>query len=269
MKSYIYNDKNNTDIKFSQSQNISVSVIIPVYNNEHIFKAVKSAYDQVNIIKEVIVIDDASTIDILSTLEEYKNRDDFTYIKNIKNQGVAISRNIGVKSARGDYIAYLDSDDLWDKNKLRKQLDKALEKNADIVCTGREIINENGITTGRIIHVKNEISYKNLLKHNSISCSSVLLKRKVALEYPMHDAHFHEDFINWLEITKSNRIIYGIDEPLLKYRLSPNGKSRNKLKSAYMTYMSYKMTGIINSKALMYTILHLVNGVIKYYKLHK
>lgn len=242
-----------------------ISIIIPVYNDrKNVVQAIKSAYEQIYVNKEIIIIDDASQDDIQNMLMEYLDNKDFTYIKLQSNQGVAAARNLGVSLAKGTYIAYLDSDDWWDKDKLYKQLQVAVKNDADIVCTGRELVYDNGILTGKIIHVENEISYDKLLLHNCISCSSVLIKRAIALKYPMHDDCYHEDFINWLEITKDNHIVYGIDEPLLKYRLSKGGKSRKKLKSIYMTFMSYKTVGISSIQAILYTMSHLLNGLKKY-----
>lgn len=249
----------------NNSFNIQVSVVIPVYNEgENLVEAIESALNQNGVIVEVIVIDDCSTQNIKVYMERYRENNNVVYIRNNINLGVAKSRNIGVKKARGNFIAYLDSDDWWDLDKLSKQLKIISNNNVDIVCTGRELALDNGALTGTIVHVNKVIEHRKLLKHNSIACSSVLMKRALALQYPMHDDQYHEDYINWLEITKRNYTVYGIDEPLLKYRLSLGGKSRNRLKSAYMTYKSYQIVGIGRVKAVMYTFSHIINGIIKY-----
>lgn len=248
------------------NSDIQVSVVIPVYNdNENLIKAINSALNQIDVLIEVIVVDDCSTQDLQKAIANFINMENFTYIRNIKNLGVAMSRNIGVTNARGRYIAYLDSDDWWDCNKLIKQVSLANDYDADIVCTGRELAMDNGKLTGKIIHVRSVIDYKNLLKHNSVSCSSVLIKRELAKKYPMHCDMYHEDLINWLEITRDNYKIYGIDEPLLKYRLSTGGKSRNRLKSMYMTYKSYRESGVDRVKSIRSTGSHILNAINKYH----
>lgn len=99
-------------------------------------------------------------------------------------------------------------------------------------CTARELMTPQGELTGRIIPVKEEITYRDLLHHNSINCSSVVLKTEVAKNYPMEHDDSHEDYITWLKILQKYKKACGIREPLLKYRLSNQGKSGNKLQSA-------------------------------------
>lgn len=241
-----------------------VSVVIPVYNcAQYIVKAIESAYMQ-NVSLEVIVINDNSSDNIEQVLSKYLHYDNFVYIKNNTNIGVAKSRNIGVKIAKGKFIAYLDSDDWWREDKLIKQLKLIKEKNCVLCYTARELVSETGISTGRVINVRDSINYSQLLLHNSISCSSVLVKKEVALNFPMEYSKYHEDFITWLKILKYNGQVYGIDEPLLLYRLSKKGKSRNKLKSIVMTFGGYRIIGISRSRAFILTCSHLLHGIIKY-----
>lgn len=245
---------------------IEVTVIIPVYNDgKNLIQAIESALKQKGVKVEIIVIDDHSSEDLHQILLPYIQMEHFVYIRNEKNLGVAQSRNIGLNNAKGEYIAYLDSDDWWDYDKLVKQLHVVEEGNADIVCTGRKLVRNNGVVTGRIIHVNNIIKYKDVIKHNSVACSSVLIRKELALRHPMHHDKYHEDYINWLEITREGHIIQGIDEPLLKYRLSAKGKSRNKLKSLLMTYESYRVIGINKISAFFYLVSHLLSGIKKYF----
>lgn len=259
---YISASNNLNGIKSSE---ILVSVIIPVYNDgENLIKAVDSAINQNGVHVEVIVIDDCSSQNIKMYLDKFEDLKNIIYFKNEINVGVANSRNIGVGLAKGNYIAYLDSDDWWDKDKLSKQLNIFEQTDVDLVCTGRELVLDNGVPTGKIIHVNDVLDYKAILKHNSIACSSVMMRRELALKYPMHHDKYHEDYINWLEITKASYRVCGIDEPLLKYRMSIGGKSRNRIKSAYMTYKTYKVVGVSRLNAAFCTLSHVLNGVIKY-----
>ena len=157
-----------------------VSVIMPVYNGEkYIKQAVDSVYEQ-GVSLELLVIDDGSTDHTKEVLSAYEGREDFQYIKNKQNMGAAGSRNRGVKLAKGDYIAFLDADDWWEKGKLKEQL-KRLEETGYVLCsTGRELIRSDGSSTGRTIPVKEKITYRELLKHNSINCSSVVIRTDVA-----------------------------------------------------------------------------------------
>ena len=217
-----------------------VSVVMPVYNGEkYIQKAVDSVLAQ-EVSLELIIIDDGSTDRTEEVLEKYKNHEEIRCLKNKKNTGVSGSRNRGVKEARGTYVAFLDADDWWEKDKLKKQI-ALLEETGCVLCsTGRELVQPDGRSAGKYIPVKEKITYRELLKHNSINCSSVLVRRDVIIRFPMEHDDSHEDYITWLKILKEYHYAAGINEPLLKYRLSVGGKSRNKLKSAIMTYRVYR-----------------------------
>lgn len=241
-----------------------VSVIMPVYNGEkYIKQAVDSVYAQ-NVDLELLVIDDGSTDETRTVLEPYMKRSDFRYLLNEKNMGAAGSRNRGVKAAAGEYVAFLDADDWWEEGKLAEQI-RVMEESGCVLCsTGRELMNPDGSSTGRYIPVKQRVTYKDLLRHNSINCSSVLLRRETALEFPMEYDDSHEDYITWLKILKKYGNAVGINKPYLKYRLSEGGKSRNKLKSAKMTYKVYRYSGFGRLKSGMYFISYAVNGIWKY-----
>lgn len=192
---------------------------------------------------ELLVIDDCSTDGTKEVLASYEGRKDFYYYRNQTNQGAASSRNRGIREARGRYIAFLDADDWWAEGKLKAQLE-LLERTGSVLCsTGRELMNPDGTSAGKYIPVKERISYRDLLSHNSINCSSVLVRREAALEYPMEHDDSHEDYLTWLKILKRYGPAAGINRPYLKYRLTEGGKSRNKWKSAVMTYRVYRYMG--------------------------
>ena len=183
-----------------------VSVVIPAYNCEKsIAKSIDSALIQ-DVSLEIIVIDDCSKDNLDEVMASYGDNDQIRYIKNKQNSGAAKTRNKGVKLAKGEYIAFLDADDYWDEGKLTKQL-RLMEETQTVLCsTARELMSSDGKLTGKIISVKPIITYKDLLKHNSINCSSVVVKTEVAKEFPMchEDSHedSHEDYITWLQILK-------------------------------------------------------------------
>lgn len=253
-----------------------VSVIIPAYNCEkYIGQAIDSVMKQT--IKEdieVIVIDDASKDgtrqSVQSYMNQYANMDlsdsirSISYHSNGKNMGVAEARNAGIRAAQGEYIAFLDADDWWESDKLEKEMTLMHQKDAIFVYSGRELMNPDGSSTGKIIGVPQKASYNSLLRTNYIPCSSVLIKTEAAREFYMCHDELHEDYILWLKVLKKYNSAYGINEPLLKSRMSAGGKSRNKLKSAKMHYGVYKYMGISKGKALWLFLCYAVNGVKKY-----
>ena len=244
---------------------IKVSVIIPAYNcANYISKAIDSALLQ-NVSLEVIVINDCSKDHLDDVMKKYAKNKRVKYVKNQQNLGAAATRNKGVNMAEGEYVAFLDGDDYWADAKLEKQL-KVLKETKTVICsTARELLTSEGVCTGRIIPVKNQITYRDLLKHNSINCSSVLIKTEVAKEFPMCHEDSHEDYIMWLNILKKYGKASAVNEPLLKYRLSDQGKSGSKFQSAKMTFKVYRYMGFGMFKSMLCFCSYALHGVWKYY----
>jgi len=244
-----------------------VSVVMASYNGaKYIDDSVNSVLIQ-NVPLELIFINDFSDDNTDEIIGDYlKKYDNIIYLKNEKSLGVAKTRNRGVSVSKGKYIAFLDVDDIWIKGKLKRQIDLIEKNNAVFSYTARELILDNGYDTKRFVPVFEKITYRQLLKTNSIPCSSVVLLKSVAEEFPMRNGNFHEDYLNWLQILNKYHVAYGINEPLLKYRLSPEGKSRNKIKSAVMTYRVHRGLNFNMFLAFYYTFYHLLNGIKKYSK---
>lgn len=243
-----------------------VSVIIPVYSgSSSLSRAIDSALCQ-KVSLEVIVINDCSPEDVDGVMTAYRDRPDVIYLKNERNLGAAETRNRGVREARGTYIAYLDADDRWAEGKLEQQL-AALEHTGDVLCaTARMQVRPDGTSTGRVIPVPERITYRQLLKHNCIACSSVLIRRQAALEFPMqHAQDSHEDYIMWLQLLRKYRTASGVNEPLLYYTASTTGKSGSKWQSALMTLQVYRHMGFGPVRSALCFCSYAVHGVWKHY----
>lgn len=243
-----------------------VSVVMPVHNGEKTIRAaVESVFRQDHIL-ELIVVDDRSTDGTQQILDEFGNDERLVRARSEEKLGAAGARNRGVSMARGKYVAFLDSDDEWADGKIARQVRLMENHRYSLCCTGRELLRSDGTRTGRIIGVRERISYRQLLRHNCVNCSSVLLRRETALRYPMEHEDSHEDYIAWLRIVRDEGEAAGINEPLLLYRLSSTGKSGNKLRSARMTYMVYRYIGFGRAGAFARFLCYAVNGVYKYTK---
>lgn len=241
-----------------------VSVVIPAYRcAQTLPQSIDSALAQ-DVPLEVLVIDDCPDDPVDRVMEQYREDPRVIYLRNPKNLGAAETRNRGIQMAKAPYVAFLDADDLWRPGKLKKQLN-ALERTGYVLCcTARELMNPQGVLTGKIIPVREEITYKDLLKHNCINCSSVLIRTDVIKAFPMSNAESHEDYITWLRVLQIHKNACGINEPLLQYRLSNTGKSGSKLKSAKMTFMVYRRMGFGFGKSLLCFCSYAFHGVSKY-----
>lgn len=245
---------------------VEVTVVIPAYNAAcYVDKAIESVLTQ-TVSCHILVINDASSDETLSVAKHYAKEypGQICVINNETNIGVAASRNCAVSQAKTEYIAFLDADDWWSTDKLELQLKKLRESRADVCYSGRELMTTAGKSTGKIVHVPEQTDYHRLLKGNVVPCSSVVMRREEALKYPMAHDELHEDYIVWLSMLRDGKQFVGIDQPLLKSRLGEDGKSRNKLKSAKMTYGVYRYMGIPVWKAIFYFMCYAAAGVAKY-----
>ena len=241
-----------------------ISVVMPVYNGEkYIRQAIESVLCQ-KVPLELIIVDDCSNDRTQEMVLGYLSAGNVFYYKNEKNEGAAFSRNYGSRLAKGAYIAFLDADDWWTEGKLEKQLERLKKTNAVLCCTARELIHPDGSSAGKVIPVREEITYKYLLSHNSIACSSVVAKAEAIREFPMEHEDSQEDYITWMRILRKYGSACGINEPMLKYRMSFHSKSGNKLKSAKMTFRAYRYMGFGLPKSLCLFVSYAVHGVIKY-----
>lgn len=256
-----------------------VSVIIPSYNSEkYIEETLKSVCAQTYPNFEVLVMNDCSQDRTAEIVDMYAEKDPRIHLINLPgNKGVSHARNQGVSMASGEWIAFLDSDDKWTKDKLEKQL-KLQEKlrakkpaieEPEFLFTGSSFIDENGEPLASVLHVPKHVDFSELLKQNIISCSSVLIRRSLMMKYPMPCSdQFHEDFATWLTILKNENIVaYGLDEPLLIYRVTRNSRSGNKCKAACMTFRAYRYVGLGIVKSVQYWLVYSFRSFKKYAKI--
>lgn len=243
-----------------------ISIIMPAYNCERfIEEAIISVIEQTYKLWELIVIDDGSKDDTVRIMSVLLNKDErIRFYKNEENQGVSATRNRGISLAKGDWIAFLDSDDIWDKKKLQKQLELLKNTEAEFLFTGSSYINEEGIYYQGQFEVPKKVTYKTLRTHNVVSCSSVLIKKRFFENIKMERDDIHEDYAVWLRVLRTGVFAYGINEPLLIYRISKNSKSGNKFKTIKMTYGVFRFIGINPISSTYYMFRHVLASIKKY-----
>jgi len=214
---------------------------MPAYNAEKTIGAsISSVLDQTFSDWELIVIDDASkdrTAEIVQQLADGDRR--VILLANEKNGGISFSRNRGIDRATGEWLAFLDSDDLWRGDKLEKQLRFIGESGAVIAYTGTAYISNDGVISDYVLRAERAFTYKELLRRNLMSCSSVMVRRDVMVLFP-DGREIHEDYVVWLSLLRTVGCAYGLDEPLLIYRMTEGSKSSRRIASAQMTYHAYR-----------------------------
>ena len=228
---------------------MSVSIITPAFNAERtIADTIKSVMAQSYKDWEMIVIDDASLDGTADIVRDFADKDErIKLVTNTDNIGVAASRNKGVLMANTEWIAFLDADDMWTEDKLEKQMKLAedLGDEAQLLFTGSSFVKDDGTPMDFILHTPEFIEREELVKQNLISCSSVLVRRKLMLKYPMPTGRkMHEDYVSWIRMLGEIPFAHGIDEPLLIYRVGKNSKSGNKAKAALLNLRALSTAGL-------------------------
>lgn len=246
-----------------------VSIIMAAFNAElTIGQAIESVIAQTYSDWELLVVNDCSSDKTGEIIEEYSRGEGrILHLYNERNSGVSQSRKRGMEASSGEWIAVLDSDDAWAPDKLEKQLSLAKEEGAELVFTGSGFMDNDGRKLDWQLHVPTTLSYRELLKQNLISNSSVLVKKDLYVKNYAVGDEMHEDFAIWLGITKNGVTAYGIDEPLLIYRLAKSSKSSNKVKAAKMNWNTYRYIGLGPLASVYYMCWYTVRGLLKYSKL--
>lgn len=197
-----------------------VSVIIPAYNSEEfIEEAIRSVLLQSELPVEILVVDDGSTDNTAAIARAFGEP---VRVLSIENRGVAVARNHGLASATGNYIAFLDSDDVWEAEKLQKQLNALTATSrfiyTDTVSFGRPAMEGLRMSGGRKLPSGNIL--KSLAQGNFVATSSVLAETSLLRSAGGFSTEFRigEDWLLWLELARRTEATY-IDEPLVRYRI--------------------------------------------------
>lgn len=215
-----------------------VSVIIPTYNNaKYLPEAVTSVLGQTYKDYEIIVVDDGSSHNtrevVYRFVKSYLGRIKYVYQS---NEGLSGARNRGIQEAKGKYIAFLDSDDIWLPGKLKEQMTVfADERKIDFICTKALVINADGqLMNYEKPRNKNVLSFENILMGNPVVTSTVILSKKALEEIGVFDELLFgvQDYALWLKAAQKLRM-YFLNKPLIKYRVNTGSNMSNNLEMMY------------------------------------
>jgi len=249
-----------------EQKELLVSVIMPACNSEnYIAEAITSVLEQTVSDLELIVIDDGSTDGTKAVVEEIAAKDPrVRLVVNDGNLGVAKSRNHGLELSRGTYTALLDSDDYWNRDFLEKMIARAEQTDADIVYCSYALVDENNKKVCNDFLVPEQVGYEYSLIRSVITCSTVLLTRKMVEKYRFPYDIYHEDIALWFQMLKEGAKAYGVTEILAAYRQRSGSRASNKFKSALRRWAVYRYLGICGPKCLWLMFRYSIYGVIKY-----
>ena len=244
--------------------NQTVSIIMPSYNTAaHIGRTIESVLAQTYTDWELLIVDDCSTDDTDEVVARYTDPR-IRYMKNEKNSGAALSRNRALREAEGRYIAFLDSDDLWEPNKLSCQLRFMQEKGYAFSYTDYRVIYTDGTLADHIITGPNKVSKWKLYCYCYFFTSTVLYDRDIVGLIQIEDVKKNNDYAMWFAAADKTDM-YRLPRCLSYYcRRKESISSGSKLKLIKHHYILYRKALHKSSVAsLFYTGLNLVFGVLK------
>ena len=228
-----------------------VSIIMPTYNcGRFISETINSVIDQTYTNWELIISDDASTDNTEEVVKKYLKDERIKYIKFDKNMGAAAARNNSMKLAKGEYMAFLDSDDLWKKDKLERQLEFMRDNDYNFTCTSYEQIDEDGKLLNKIINPKVKANYNRILLDCPVGNSTVMYNVNKLGKFEVPNIRKRNDDALWLQILKKEKYIYGMKDVLMQYRIRQNSISSNKwslVKYHWQLYREIEHLSIIRS----------------------
>lgn len=245
-----------------------VTVVMPVYNAEKFLaKAIESVLCQTYRNVELLVIDDCSTDGSLHIAQSYEAKDRrVCVLQNEKNINVAKTRNYGIQKAQGDFIALLDSDDVWEPQKLELQMELLERENAGIAYCSYDFIDESGKSILKPFLVPKETNFNKMLYGNDIGCSTVLIRADMFKKHLFHPDCYHEDYALWMEMLKDNVKAVGLTEVYVHYRKVTGSRSDNKINAAKERWNIFrKELKLPLWKSVVAFCGYAMNGVIKHY----
>jgi teichuronic acid biosynthesis glycosyltransferase TuaG len=229
-----------------------VSIITPSYNSEKfISETIQSVQNQTHQNWEMIIIDDCSQDKTAEIIERFIKNDYRIQLHKLdKNSGAGIARNTAIQLAKGDYIAFLDADDLWKPEKLEQQLAFMKSNNMPFTFSFYDWIDESGNSLKKRIEAPKTLSYKQLFYCNYIGNLTGIYDVKFFGKIPISSIRKRQDWIMWITILKKIKTAQPVPESLAFYRIRENSISASKLdliKHNFLVYRQFHKLNFINA----------------------
>lgn len=215
-----------------------VSIITPVYKAEHVIdKTIRSVQAQTYRRWEMILVDDCSPDHSAQIIKQLAANDSrIRYHRLERNSGAAVARNTAISLAKGEYLAFLDSDDLWEPIKLERQLTFMTKHHSAFSFTRIQMIDAEGKIVKADVPIPDKADYKYLLRHTVIATSTVVVNRRLTGDFSMPLRRGGQDYATWLQLLRTTGIAHGLNECLTSYRTGGQSLSSNKFKSIEQVY---------------------------------
>ena len=227
-----------------------ISIIIPYYKKRYYIRQtlqsiLKQDYKHFEIL---LIYDDEDQTDLVLLKKLSNNDKRIKLIINKKNIGAGMSRNKAIKLSKGDYIAFIDADDIWHRNKLQQQISFMKKNQINLCHTSYYIVNRNNKKIG--LRKAKKLKFKDLLKSCDVGLSTVMIKKKLLKNNFFPTLKTKEDYVLWLKLTKKKYTFYPIKKPLTSWRSLNNSLSSStiqKLIDGYNVYRIYMKQSFVQS----------------------
>ncbi|WP_400071321.1 glycosyltransferase family 2 protein [Zobellia russellii] len=233
-----------------------VSIITPVYNSEkYLTDNILSVQAQTHNNWEHILVDDCSTDSSEDLIRSFQENDPrIKYYRLKKNSGAGVARNKGIELAKGDYIAFLDSDDKWYPHKLAAQLKFMNDNNYPFTFSDYDKMDADGKYTNEIVKSKEKVTYNSALYKNPIGCLTVMYSVNFFGKQYMASIRKRQDYALWLKLLKKSNA-YGLNQVLSTYREGNESISSNKFKLVKYEWQIYReVEGLSLLQSTFYTV---------------
>lgn len=219
-----------------------VSIVVPTFNvGELVSDTIESVISQDYQNWELIIVDDASVDNTIEVLNRYAKKDSrISIFCNAVNSGSGVTRNVGIKNSKGQYLAFLDSDDLWEVEKLTKQLSFMTENSAAISHTSFSFIDVKGLKRKGRVDVSHLVGLEDNLRRTEIGTSTAIIDRSLVKgDIFFSPIRARQDLKLWVDLLSRGYHSLGLNEDLVKYRVRNGSVSSNKFKMLWITFGVY------------------------------
>lgn len=247
-----------------------VSIVTPCYNaGKTISQTIASVLGQTYPNWEMLIVDDGSTDNSRTIVREYAEKDPRIYLLSTPHPSGSPTapRNMALCHARGQYVAFLDADDLWLPRKLEVQIDFMLRHECPFCYADYEKMTAEGKRSGRYVRLQKTTGYWDMLESDSVPCLTVVVERNLIGNVRFRDVP-KEDMVFWSELMKRQDVVaQNVGTVLAVYRCSPHSRSGNKLRMIRKQwYVLRHVEKVKRVPALYFMVTYLIRGTLKYIK---
>lgn len=220
-----------------ENKKTEVDIILPNYNSkDFIEKTILSILNQTYTKWKLIIIDDSSDVETRKKILKFKKFKKVKIFFLKRNRGAGYCRNFGIKKSNSKYIAFIDSDDIWSKNKLKTQIKFMKKNNHQFTYTNYKTIGNKK----KIINTPKKLNFLNFIKNTSIATSTMIVTRKIAEGVKFTNTKICEDYFFKCRILKKIKFAYCLSKYLVKYRIRKNSLQSNKLRNLFWIWIINK-----------------------------